>query len=242
MNHKTELVILLAFFAILSGASASVLDLTISNSYQRALAAGFTAEFVKNDIWHTHSLSQIKEAFIQGHEHYKIFSGIADWQPLQLILLTFVFFFFGVGKFGMTIVPLAISVLALIYLYRLTRAMYDHKTALVATAITAISTFFFYEAAAPLLENGIALFSTMCVFYFGNYLEKKNNRAFYLAVLAFSLGLLYHLLMLFILPALALVFIYKTNLREFFTNKKNYKMFAFAAGIFVLVFIPFIAG
>ncbi|HLC32726.1 MAG TPA: glycosyltransferase family 39 protein [Candidatus Nanoarchaeia archaeon] len=240
MKSGNLFIVFIILFAIISATSAIVLDLTISNSYQRAIAAGFIADFAKHGLWHAHSFGEIKDAFINGHEHYKLFSGLADWQPLQLMLLTVAFFLFGISKFGMIIVPLAVSVLALVYLYRLVLAMYDHKTALAAAIITGISTFFFYESAAPLLENGIALFSIACIYYSGNYLNRNDPCSFYLAALSLGLGFLYHLQMMFILPALAIMFLAKVDLKKFFTTKQNYRMIAIALGIFLLVMIPFI--
>jgi hypothetical protein len=47
--------------------------------------------------------------------------------------------------------------------------------------------------------------------------------------------------MLFIIPALLIAFIYKTNLKTFFTNKQSYKMLLVSLGIFLLVLVPFFA-
>lgn len=231
----------IALYAIIALSINLSLDLSISNSYQRVIAAGYLSEYIKHDLWQARSLADVKSTFTQGHEHYKLFSGISDWPPLQLALLTIVFILFGVGKAGFIIAPLAITLLALIYLYKLCRLEHNHKTALLATVLAGISTLFFYETAVPMLENGLALFTIACIYHFANYLKTRNPREFHLAAAMFALGFLYKIQMVLILPVLFTAFFWKIDMRGFLKNRKNYRMLALSAALVFLIFIPLIA-
>ncbi len=238
MNVNKQLVLVLLAFSIISIAVFSTLDIAISNSYQRAVTAGFLADFIKNNF--TTDITEAKEKFTEGQHHYKIFSGISDWTPLQVILLTTGFLVFGLNKITLMGVPLIISILALMYLYKLTLLNSNRKIALLTVIITAISTFFFYSSAAPLLENGVVLFTAACLYYFSKYLNERKPGFFYLATLAFALGFMYHIQMLFIAPALIIGFFWTTPVKNFFAKKQNYKMLAIAAVIAIVVFLPLI--
>lgn len=233
MKLDRKLLILLVIYAIISITVFSSMDVTISNSYQRALAAAYIADFIKNPT----SLTEAKEHFVKGYEHYKIFSGIADWPPLQVMLLTFSFLIFGFNKISFMIAPLIVTLLTLTYIYKLTFITYkDKKIALLATAITAVSTFFFYEAATPMLENGLTLFTIMAIYHFTEYIDTKERKQFYCTAAAFALGFLYKTQMILIIPALLIIFLLKKPLKI----KKDCKMLAYSALIVLVILSPLI--
>ncbi|HLF54670.1 MAG TPA: glycosyltransferase family 39 protein [Candidatus Nanoarchaeia archaeon] len=237
-----RLIGVLACYALVSIIIFSWMDITITNSYQRANTAAYMADFAKKDLLKTNSFQELKDNFLQGHGHYKIFSGIADWPPLQLMLLTLSFLVFGINKLSFMFFPLIITLLTLIYLYKLVLLSYNNRNiALTTVILTALSTFFFYESATPMLENGIALFTIMCVYYFALYLKTKKDKYFYSTTAALALGLLYKEQMILIIPALAGIFLYKTRLKEFFTSKRNYKMLLVSLAVFFLIMLPMIA-
>ncbi len=228
-----KLIGILVFYAVISIIIFSWMDITISNSYQRALAGAYIADFIKNPT----NLAGAKEHFVKGYEHYKIFSGIADWPPLQVILLTLSFLIFGFNKISLMITPLIITLLTLVYIYKLTFITYkDKKIALLATAITAVSTFFFYESAAPMLENGLALFTAMAIYHFTKYIDTKETKQFYYVAAAFALGFLYKTQMILIIPALLIIFVLKKPLKI----KKDCKMLAYSALIILIILSPLI--
>ncbi|MBS3125075.1 glycosyltransferase family 39 protein [Candidatus Woesearchaeota archaeon] len=241
MKNKHALIIIICIYALSALALNLVFDLTISNSYQRAITAGSIAQLLHNEPGKLTDITALKAYFIDGHAHYKLFSGISDWQPLQVILLTAVFFFFGINTFSILLVPLAITILTLIYLYRLALDNYHRENVATLTILlVGLSTLFLYESASLLLETGITLFTTMTIFYFARYLKSRTSRSFYLAALSLGLGLLYHIQMAFVLPAMCIVFLWKTPLKPFFTTPKNYRMLAIACCIILTVLIPFI--
>lgn len=216
----------------------SSLDATISNSYQRAGAAAFIDHFVKEDF--TLNPQEAKTRFIEGQEHYKVFSGLADWPPLQLILLTLSFLLLGANQFSFLLAPLLITLLALAYLYQFALHAYDRKAARLAVVLTAVSTFFFYQAAAPMLENGLALFTIMCLYHFTRYLQRKEPTQFYLSTAALGLGFLYKTQMVLILPVLAALFLWKTNLKRFFARNTTPRLLLVSLGILLLTLSPLI--
>lgn len=196
MNQHKKLWVYISVYATVCLALFMVLDISISNGYARSVSAAYIAESI--------SSGQLSvQHFIDGEQRYKIFSGIADWPPLQLILLTISFLIFGINKFAYTIVPLLITIACLVYVYFLTLLAYkDKKTALQATVLTSLCTLFFYESASPMLENGLALFTIAALYHFARWFDQDDTKHFYIFCTSLGLGLLYKLPMILIVPSL----------------------------------------
>ncbi len=235
MNKK--LLLFFAVYAVLCLTIFSTMNITISNSYQRALAADATKDFIFHPSL---SPSEAKDYFINQHDHYKIFSGIADWPPLQLMLLTLSFIVLGTNYFAWMITPLLLSLLALYYLFKITKHITkNEQLSYIAIAFASISTLFFYEAATPMLENGVAAFSLMCIYHMARYLETNKNSQLYHVALAFGLGFLLKTQMVFILPALAIMLFWKK--KKEFNKTAIYKTIGVCFLIILAVNLPLIA-
>lgn len=235
------MLIFLVFYAVLQIVIGTQIDMTISNSYQRALAAGFTANIISEELVNMTSLGDFTQKFIDGHAHYKIFSGLADWEPLQVILLTIVFLFFGVSYWSMMIVPLIMSLLVLWMVYRLASDIYDEKTGFLAAIFAGFGTLFFYEAAVPMLENGVALFTLLCIYQFNRYCKKENAKHLYWLAVFLALGVLFKRQVLLIVPVLLIVFLIKKDFVSWIARKKVITSLVVSLALFFLVLTPLIA-
>ncbi len=206
-----RLVAYLLFYSVLVLVLAGTMDLSISNSYQRAGAALFVANYVTHDFWRDLSsensssgnssstvFSTIKTRFLTGYQQYNIFSGLADWPPLQFMLLTLSFLIFGTNWFAYTLPSLVMTLVGLVFLYKLTRHLYSRsassKTAknvgLLAVVFASLSTYVLWESGAPLLENTLAAFMLMSTYFFILYLDTDKNKYLYWCSACFGLGLL----------------------------------------------------
>ena len=200
LKHK-GLWITLGIYSLICLSLFMLMDISISNGYARSVSAAYIEDSIK-----TGQLSY--DHLFQGEENYKIFSGIADWPPLQVMLLVGSFLLFGINKFAFTIVPLLITLACLVYVYFLTLFAYkDKKTALLAVVITTLSALFFFEAASPMLENGLALFTLAAIYHLINWLKESNNKHFYFLCAAIGLGLLWKLTMVLVIPSLFIGFV-----------------------------------
>ncbi|RMD57847.1 phospholipid carrier-dependent glycosyltransferase [Candidatus Woesearchaeota archaeon] len=241
MKTRKTLIAFLAAYAIICILLFSSINTYISNGYQRAGAAVYLSDFLKEDLWNIRSLSNLQGKMLEGHAHYKIFTGLSAWPPLQLMILTATYLIAGPSHSTTLLVSLAISLLTLLALYRFTKKAYNENIALIATIFTALSTYFFYESSAPLLENGLALFTILCLDAFCDYLENGNPKNFYKSATWFALGLLYKIQMIFLTPVLLILLIAKGDWKGFLTKRSNYKMILLSALIAIAILSPLIA-
>ena len=239
MSVNKWLVVFLVVYSLFVLVFFSSMNISISNGYQRAVAAGFIANLVKEDIWKLSSIADVKSLLIEEHARYKIFSGLADWPPLQLMLLAGTFVMFGINDAGLMVSSLFLTILALVFMYLLARKMYGENVALLAVILTALSTFFLQEAATPMQENGLIAFTLACIYYFVLYLEKGHVRYLYFASAAFALGFLIKTQMVLLLPSLVIVTLMEK--RSLLRERKFYKSLLVALVIFFAINIPLFA-
>jgi len=240
-NYDKYFIGFLVAYAVISIGIFSYMDVNISNSYQRANSAAFVADFIKEHLLKVKSFDEILKIFIDGQLQYKIFTGLTNWPPLQVILLTISFLIFGINKFSFIFFPLIITLLTLFSLYKLIILAYrNKKTALFGIIVAGLSTFFFYESASPMLENGLALFTIASIYYLVLYFRTNKEKYFYFLTSALALGFIYKDQMIIIAPVIILMFFYKTNFKEFFADPKSYKMLLISFIIILVIFIPLI--
>lgn len=237
-------ILLLVFTGLYVGVAFSM-DTSISNSYQRALAAAFLSDTFLQDPF---NLSGVMSIFEKGQYQYNIFSGFSDWPPLQMLLLALSFFLFGVNKFSFILPSLLISLAALYYVYKLALSIFEEEldlkqknfAAIICTALAGFGTLFFYEATAPFLENGVLLFSAASFYYFYLFLKHSKNKYLYLTALFFGLGLLYkEQMILSAIPLLAIFFL-RGKPKTFFSKSINYKALLLSIALVILIISPLI--
>lgn len=238
-------ILLLIFTGLYLGVAFSM-DTSISNSYQRALAAAFISETFLQDPF---NLPGVMSIFEKGQYQYNIFSGFSDWPPLQMLLLALSFFLFGVNKFSFILPSLLISLAALYYVYKLSISIFEEEpvfkqknlAAIISIALAGFGTLFFYEATAPFLENGVLLFSAASFYYFYLFLKQSKNKYLYLTALFFGLGLLYKEQMILSAIPLFAIFFLRGKPKTFFSKSTNYKALLLSIALVILIISPLIA-
>lgn len=241
MDSKKLLSVGLIAYAIVCLATFSYLDLNLSNNYQRTGAAAWLADSLKSDLLDARSFSEFKASMLEGHAHVKIFTGLSAWPPLQLAILSLAFFVYGTSYLTMLLVPLGITLLTLAATFWSVRQWLGERTALLSTLLIASSTYFFYTAAAPMLEIGVFLFTLLCLHHFAKWADTRKRGHFYLSSAFLALGLLYKIQMVFILPALAAIFLARADLKKFFFRKETYKMLTISLLIVLGILSPLLA-
>jgi len=137
--------------------------------------------------------------------HYGDPSTIIDKPPLMMWLTAVSFKLFGVHEFAVNFWHSICALLIVLFTYKLSRELFDGRTAFLSSLILTTSVQFFYQARSPLQDIPLTLFILLSVYSFILFQKRGNPGYFYLASVFTSLAVLTKGPVGLVLPAIILI-------------------------------------
>ncbi len=135
--------------------------------------------------------------------------------------LTFLFLKgLGISLFSARLVPAIFSILSLWVVFELVYRMYDGKTALLASILLGIMPAYFWLSRMALLETMLVFFTTLSLYFFYRWLEKRGDKWLVFCGLTIGFGLLtkYQMLVAGIIMIISILFLMRGQLKRAFTR------------------------
>jgi len=193
-----------------------------------------------------HSWRQTKTAMIARNLYrnkFNIFQPYVDWGggetisevefQITTVLTAFLYTIFGIKDWVGRIIPIMFSLLAIVYMFKLTKFYFNEKLALFTSFVYSILPLNVFFTRVLMPESGMLFFTIISLYYYSKYLKNNQNKDYIFSIIFTSLAFLSkqpNLLLLF--PLLYLTYEkYKRKLK-----KKLIIYFVITLGITILYY------
>lgn len=146
-------------------------------------------------------------------------TSIADLYlgPLYYYLITPFVWIFKMNPIGAAVFVAILGILTIPLIYYTVKKIFNHSVAIFASLFYSVSSLTVQFSRSSWNPNPMPFFTTLLILFLFNYLKTKKNIFLYLSVIAFSIMLQLHYIVILLLPFLLFI-ILKVN-RSFSNNK-----------------------
>jgi len=174
------------------------------------------------------------------HAHYKFFSVLASYPPMNTILVSGAYTMLGPGIFVSRLVAIAESLIMLFFVYKLSK-FYSRGSKympFVCVLLAALHPVIFLFSSSNMLDIGMTLFIVAGSYFFIKFLRTERRTYLFGLGIAMALGILCKLPMVLFFVPLILVMVLERKLHLFHSRSEDF----LRALIIFLVFVsPFLA-
>src|SRR3989344_3032385 len=204
-----------------------------------------TAFFLRfNDLsWETYGYGEVEikqaaDEYVKGNfvNNFYIF----DTPPLSKYMFALSIAIFGASESALRIVPLIFGMLTIVAIFLATRKMYNEKTALLATVITAFSILQIQFSRYAQLETMLSFFYVLTFYFLWKVVNNRGKYSSYLLGITLGLSVAIKFTSVIIVFAVILYAIYSKHIKfsrksEFFLSIKSWILKALFISIVVLL-------
>ena len=142
------------------------------------------------------------------------------YPPLYDLLTTGFYLVLGAGATSGRLTAVMFSLLSIWVTFEFAKRTYGPKTALVSAILLGVMPGFFWLSRVAMLETMLIFFFTLTLFFFFTWLNKHNDKAFYLSCLALGIGFLakYQIIVAGVVMIAGILWLGRDKLKRRFTK------------------------